>query len=97
MSSIIVKPLVTEKANADAEDFNRYAFVVDRRANKVQIKKEIQAIYGVPVVKVATMNYQGKSKQRYTKSGLLAGRTSHYKKAVVTVAEGEIIDLYNNI
>lgn len=94
MSSIILKPIITEKANAEAEDFNRYSFEVDRRANKVQIAKEISKMYGVQVDSVNTMNYAGKVKRRHTKSGLITGKRNNTKKAVVTVAEGEMIDIY---
>lgn len=95
MSSIILKPIITEKANAEAEDFNRYSFEVDRRANKVEIAKEISKMYGVQVESVNTMNYAGKVKRRYTKSGLISGKRNNSKKAVVTVAEGEMIDIYS--
>ena len=95
MSSIILKPIITEKANAEAEDFNRYTFEVDRRANKVEIAKEISKMYGVQVESVNTMNYAGKVKRRYTKSGLISGKGNNSKKAVVTVAEGEMIDIYS--
>jgi large subunit ribosomal protein L23 len=94
MNQIIKKPIITEKANMEAEDYNRFSFIVDRSANKVEIKKEIERMYGISVEKVATLNYDGKNKQRYTKSGLISGRKNNYKKAVVTVAEGETIDLY---
>lgn len=94
MNQIIKKPIITEKANMEAEDHNRFSFIVDRSANKVEIAKEIERLYGISVEKVATLNYDGKRKQRYTKGGLVSGRKDNYKKAVVTVAEGETIDLY---
>lgn len=94
---ILIKPLVTEKMTEQGESLNRFGFVVDRRANKVEIKKEVESTYNVAVTSVNTMNYIGKSKSRYTKSGVQSGRTNHYKKAVVTLAEGDTIDFYSNI
>ena len=76
---------------------NRYGFVVDKRANKIEIKKAIEELYGVKVLDVNTMNYSGKLKARYTKAGYLVGRTNAFKKAVVTLAEGDSIDFYANI
>ena len=96
-SEILIKPIVTEKANQQSEKFRRYAFKVDRRANKLEIKKAIQHFYGVTVVDVNTMVVLGKTKARQTKAGLTRGRKTNYKKALVTVAEGEMIDLYANI
>jgi large subunit ribosomal protein L23 len=82
---------------ADGEKFNRYGFVVAKTANKLQIKKAVEELYEVTVVDVNTMRYAGKVKTRYTRSGVLSGKTNAYKKAVVTVAEGEAIDFYSNI
>jgi len=82
---------------AQGEDFNRYGFVVDKSANKLQIKKAVEELYNVRVSDVNTMRYAGKRKQRYTKSGVSVGKTPSYKKAVVTLAEGEAIDFYSNI
>jgi len=96
-SEILIKPIVTEKANLQSDKFRRYAFKVDRRANKLEIKKAIQHFYGVTVLDVNTMVVLGKTKARQTKAGLTRGRKSNYKKALVTVAEGETIDLYANI
>ena len=79
------------------EDFNRYGFVVDKSANKLQIKKAVEELYSVKVMDVNTMRFSGKRKQRYTKSGISVGRTASWKKAVVTLAEGEVIDFYSNI
>lgn len=93
----IIKPLVTEKMTKMTEKLNRYGFVVRPEANKFQIKDEVEALYGVKVVAVNTMRYAGKSKARYTKSGLLRGRTNAFKKAVVTLKEGDTIDFYSNI
>ncbi|MDI9308908.1 MAG: 50S ribosomal protein L23 [Limnohabitans sp.] len=95
--SIIIKPIVTEKVTKDGEIFNRFGFVVDRKANKVQIKKAVEAAYGVTVVEVNTMNVRPDRSTKYTKSGMITGKTNAYKKAIVQVQEGETIDFYNNI
>jgi large subunit ribosomal protein L23 len=95
--NILIKPIVTEKMTAQGEDFNRYGFVVAKEANKLEIKQAVEELYQVKVAEVNTMRYAGKRKQRYTKSGVTVGRTSSYKKAVVTLAEGEVIDFYSNI
>ncbi len=95
--NILIKPIVTEKMTAQGEDFNRYGFVVKKDANKLEIKQAVEELYNVKVSEVNTMRYAGKRKQRYTKSGVTVGRTSSYKKAVVTLAEGEVIDFYSNI
>jgi large subunit ribosomal protein L23 len=95
--SIIIKPIITEKITKDGEVFNRFGFVVDKKANKVQIKKAVEATYGISVVSVNTMNYRADRTTKYTKSGLISGKTNAYKKAVVQVKEGETIDFYNNI
>ena len=94
---IIIKPVVTEKMTKLTDKFNRYGFRVKKDANKLQIKDAVEKIYNVTVVKVNTMNYGGKKKSRYTKSGLLEGKTSAYKKALVTLKEGDTIDFYSNI
>ena len=94
---ILIKPLVTEKMTNQAERFNRYGFLVDRRATKPQIKKAVEGLYNVTVDSVNTMVYGGKIKSRYTKAGIITGKTASYKKAVVTLAEGESIDFYSNI
>lgn len=94
--SVLVKPLVTEKVSALNEK-GQYGFIVAKTANKVQIKKEIEQMYGVNILSVNTMRYQGKAKSRYTKSRIISGRTPAFKKAIVTVAEGEIIDFYSGI
>ncbi|MDE6199482.1 MAG: 50S ribosomal protein L23 [Muribaculaceae bacterium] len=92
-----IKPIVTEKATATTEKLNKYTFRVSPDANKYQIKSLVENLYGVKVVSVNTMVVRGKNKSRYTKSGLLRGKTTSYKKAIVTVAEGETIDFYSNI
>jgi large subunit ribosomal protein L23 len=79
------------------EAFNRYGFVVEKSANKLQIRLAVEELYGVKVSEVNTMRYAGKRKQRFTKSGVSVGKTASYKKAVVTLAEGEVIDFYSNI
>ena len=94
---IIIKPVVTEKMTKLTDKFNRYGFRVKKDANKLQIKDAVEKMYNVSVVKVNTMNYGGKKKSGYTKSGLLEGKTSAYKKALVTLKEGDTIDFYSNI
>jgi large subunit ribosomal protein L23 len=94
--SVLVKPLVTEKISALNEE-GRYGFVVAVKANKIQIKQAVEAMYGVTVEDVNTMRYQGKKKSRQTKSGMISGRTASYKKAIVKVADGEVIDFYSGI
>ena len=79
------------------DKLNRYGFIVDRNANKIEIKKAIEQMYGVSVKDVNTVNYHGKRKSRYTKAGLATGRTNHYKKAFVTLAGDDKIDFYSNI
>lgn len=82
---------------AQSEKMNRYGFVVDKRANKLQIKRAVQELYGVKIDSVNTMRYGGKLKSRYTKAGFIQGKTNTYKKAIITLAEGENIDFYSNI
>ena len=94
---IIVKPLVTEKMTAITEKLNRFGFIVRPEANKLEIKKEVEALYNVTVVEVNTMRYAGKNKSRYTRSGIINGRTNAFKKAIVTLREGDTIDFYSNI
>ena len=93
---VLIKPLVTEKISAMNEN-GRYGFVVARTANKVEIKKEVEKTYGVTVERVNTMIQAGKSKSKFTKSGVIEGKKPTYKKAIVQVAEGEIIDFYSGI
>ena len=96
--AVIIKPLVTEKMTAMTEKMpNRFGFIVRPDANKLEIKHEVEALYNVKVVDVNTMKYQGKSKRRYTRSGLLTGRTNAYKQAIVTLKDGDTIDFYSNI
>jgi large subunit ribosomal protein L23 len=79
------------------DKLNRYGFIVERDANKVEIKNAVEQMYGVSVKDVNTVNYHGKRKSRYTKAGMLTGRTNHYKKAIVTLAGDDKIDFYSNI
>jgi len=94
---IIVKPVVTEKMNAQADGLRKYGFIVNKKANKVQIKRAVENLYGVTVESVNTMFYAGKRKSRFTKTGVVSGRQNAFKKAVITLREGEIIDFYSNI
>ena len=95
--AIMIKPVVTEKANAISEKGNRYTFKVSPEMSKSQIIALIEELYDVKVTGISTMNYDGKKKQRYTKSGLLRGKVAAFKKAIVTVAEGQTIDFYSNL
>lgn len=94
---ILKKPILTEKAAFLTEDLNRYTFRVDPRANKIQIKKSVEEMFGVTVVAVNTAVIAGKAKSRYTKTGFVSGRTPRYKKAIVTIKDGETIDVYSVI
>lgn len=94
---VLYKPIVTEKMTGQGDDLNKYGFIVDKKANKIQIRKAVEEMYGVTVETVNTMRYGGKQKSRYTKSGVISGKSKSYKKAVVTLAEGETIDFYSNI
>lgn len=95
---IIIKPIVTEKLTAITNKKpNRCGFRVSPDANKLEIKKAVEAMYGVSVVDVNTMKYSGKLKSRFTKSGVLSGRQTAFKKAIVTLKEGEVIDFFSNI
>jgi len=94
---ILIKPIVTEKMTALGTTLNRYGFVVQKDANKQQIKKAVESLYQVNVSSVNTIIYGGKRKSRYTKGGIINGRTNAYKKAIVTLAEGDTIDFYSNI
>ena len=95
--NIIIKPVITEKMTEMGEKMNRYGFIVNRKANKLQIKAAVEELYGVDVISVNTMTYRGKTKSRYTKTGVISGKAASYKKAIITVAEGETIDFYSNI
>jgi large subunit ribosomal protein L23 len=95
--SVLVKPIITEKMTADSELHNRYGFIVELKANKIEIKDAVEATYGVSVKKVRTMNYGPSRKSRYTKTGVQHGKTGAFKKAIVDIAEGDIIDFYSNL
>jgi len=94
--SILKRPLVTEKVSALNEK-SKYGFVVDIDANKVEIKNAVEKMYGVKVQSVNTISMMGKHKTRYTKAGVLAGRKVNFKKAIVTLTKGEVIDFYSNV
>jgi large subunit ribosomal protein L23 len=94
---ILIKPIVTEKMTIQGDKLNRYGFIVDRDANKVEIKNAVEQMYGVTVKEVNTVNYHGKRKSRFTKAGLLTGRANHYKKAYITLTGDDKIDFYSNI
>jgi large subunit ribosomal protein L23 len=97
LSEVLIKPILTEKANAQQEKLRRYAFRVSKKANKLEIKKAIEGFYGVTVIQVNTAVSPGKNKSRFTKAGVISGRKPAYKKAFVTLTEGESIDLYSSI
>jgi large subunit ribosomal protein L23 len=97
LTEVLVKPILTEKANAQQDKLRRFAFKVARKANKLEIKKAVEQFYGVSVTDVNTAVIPGKNKTRYTKAGFVKGQKPAYKKAFITVAEGETIDLYGNI
>ena len=94
---ILIKPVVTEKMTALSERYNRYGFIVVKKANKIQIRKAVENTYGVSVKDIKTMNMPGKLRTRHTKAGVSKGVKSSYKKAIVTLVEGETIDFYSNI
>jgi large subunit ribosomal protein L23 len=97
LTEILIKPILTEKINQQTEKLRRYAFKVNRGANKLEIKKAVETFYGVTVTDVNTLVVPAKNKSRFTKAGAINGRKPAYKKATVTVAEGETIDLYANV
>lgn len=94
-ADVLVRPVITEKVNNQIEKSGRYTFVVDKRANKLEVKKAVEEFYGVKVDNVNTIVVPGKNKSRFTKAGLLKGVKSSYKKAVVTLVEGDTIDLFS--
>ena len=95
--NIIIKPVITEKMTEQSDIFNRFAFVVEKSANKIEIKKAVEETYDVTVESVRTMVCIGKKRTRGTKSGVISGRTKTYKKAIVSLSEGDTIDFYSNI
>ena len=97
LSDVLVRPILSEKANAQQDKLRRYAFKVAKQANKLEIKRAVEEFYGVTVVDVNTSTSPGKNKTRYTKAGFRSGKKPSFKKAFVTVAQGDTIDLYANI
>ncbi len=95
--NILIRPLVTEKMTRLTEKLNQYGFIVEKAANRLQIKAAVEEAYEVNVESVNTMRYGGKRKSRYTRTGLIAGKTASFKKAIVTLKEGEKIDFFSNI
>ena len=95
--NVIIKPIITEKATSNSELNNCFTFLVDIKANKIQIKKEVETIYGVSVNKVRTLNYGPLRKTKYTKTGIQNGKTNAKKKAVIQLVEGDTIDFYSNL
>jgi large subunit ribosomal protein L23 len=95
--SVLKKPLITEKMTKTSEKLGQYGFIVDRKANKVEIKKAVEKMYNVTVDTVNTLTIAGKRKTRYTKTGFVSGSTGIYKKAIVTLKKGDTIDFYSNI
>ena len=94
--NVIIKPIVTEKMTQKTESLNDCGFVVNRKANKIEIKKAVENSYGVKVLSVRTMIYRGKEKSRFTKTGVIKGKTSSFKKAIVRLEKDNSIDFYNN-
>lgn len=94
---IVIKPVLTEKLSALTDKQNKVGFVVAKDANKIEIKKAVEEMYGVKVLAVNTVRYQGTKKSRYTKAGVVSGKTASFKRAIVTLAEGDSIDFFSNI
>lgn len=97
MSEILIRPLVTEKMTSLQEKHGKYGFIVDKNANKIEIKKAVEKTYNVTVTNVNTIRYDGKMKSRYSKAGVISGRSAGYKKAIVSLQAGDAIDFYANI
>lgn len=96
-SNILIRPVISEKSELNSEKLGQYTFVVDKKANKIQIAKVIEEKFNVNVVSVNTLVMPAKARSRYTRAGVLKGRISGYKKAMITVEEGEVIDFYGNV
>ena len=94
---ILLKPIVTEKLTILGEKLNRYGFIIDKKANKIQVKNAVEDMYNVTVSAVNTMRYGGKTKSRFTKTGIVTGKKRAFKKAIVTLIKGDKIDFYSNI
>src|SRR6056297_624208 len=97
INDILIKPLITEKMTDQGDDYNKYGFIVNKKANKIQIRNAVEEMYGVTVDSVNTMRYRGKQRSRYTRAGIIKGRENSFKKAIVTLVEGDSIDFYSNI
>ncbi len=97
MSKILIKPVLTEKMDAQKEKLNRFGFIVDKQANKIEIAKAVEKLYEVTVLNVNTMIYASKKSTKYTKKGIVSGKRNAYKKAIVTLIEGDTIDFYSSI
>lgn len=95
--SVLIKPIVTEKMTELGEKENQFGFIVEKQANKIEIKIAIQELYDVSVVNINTMRCGGKAKSRSSRTGVIQGKSGAYKKAFVTLAEGDKIDFYSNI
>lgn len=96
-TGVLLKAVLTEKMTSDSEQLNVYGFIVDKKANKGQIKRAVESLYGVKVNAVRTMNYLGKLKRKQTKTTVQSGRTNHYKKAIVSLVDGDTIDVFSSI
>ncbi len=94
---ILIKPIITEKMTDLSEKLNCFGFVVNKEANKIEIKKAVEEMFNVKVANVNTMRYAGKTKSRFTKAGVISGKTNAFKKAMVTLVDGDNIDFYSNI
>jgi len=94
---ILIRPIITEKMTIIGDKLNRYGFIVDKRSNKLQVKQAIEKMYNVTVESVNTMRYSGKRKSRFTKTGIIAGKTNAFKKAIITLQGEDKIDFYSNI
>lgn len=97
MSNILIEPIITEKMEPQGEKLNRYGFIVKKNANKIEIAKAVEDLYNVTVESVNTMIYGGKARSRFTKTGLMRGKTKSFKKAIVKLIDGDSIDFYSNI
>lgn len=97
MHNILVKPLITEKINILTSDKGQYGFIVNTKANKIEIKKAIEKKFNVHVIDVKTMNYKGKTKTQFRKRGRFVGKTSKFKKAIVTLKKGETIEMFEQV
>ncbi|MFK7757548.1 MAG: 50S ribosomal protein L23 [Flavobacteriales bacterium] len=97
MKTILIKPLITEKTSAATERNNQFSFIVNKEANKIEIRKAIESEYKVSVKDVRTVNVDGKLKTKFTKTGVVSGRTPSFKKAIISLSAGESIDFYENL